>query len=153
MAGGLNTYAYVGGNPVNFIDPNGLVRLVVTGVGTGPGLGFGLGLGGSGSSNYGQSFPSGYDSNGVFTGEGGVIIPPEELPDRLKSEGSYTEVSSEFCPPSEPPEDPRERCFNGAKTEYAYCLSTAGTNNLICHTRFYLRLIACSAQSPSGDDS
>lgn len=89
----------------------------------------------------------------MFTGEGGVIIPPEDLPDRIEPEDAHTEVSSEFCPPSGPPEDPRERCFNGAKTEYAYCLSTAGTNNLICHTRFYLRLIACSARSPSGDNS
>ena len=32
MAGGLNTYAYVDGNPVNFIDPEGLNPLIISGL-------------------------------------------------------------------------------------------------------------------------
>jgi hypothetical protein len=38
LAGGLNTYAYVGSNPVNFVDPLGLLHPLIIGVVIGGGL-------------------------------------------------------------------------------------------------------------------
>jgi RHS repeat-associated protein len=70
LAGGINTYAYVGGNPLSYVDPNGLDRW---GGATG---GPGLIVAGRGSLNlYSSSGNSVLGSYGYTSGRGGVTDP------------------------------------------------------------------------------
>ncbi len=123
-------------NPLKYIDPDGrLVWLVVPGVCAGGGCEALLVGGGLAWAASNINWPDGLDK------------PIDPWTDT----NSGTEAQS--CPTSsgEPPLDPRERCFNGVKLQYAACMQS-GTNPLICQAKRAFGILACSARSSSGDD-
>ena len=85
LQGGINTYTYVGGNPLGVVDPNGLAGIRINGV---P-----IFVPGNGSS-----------SQSSASGTGNSVID-----DALRGgKGSSSSSAGESCPPP-PPEDPCDK--------------------------------------------
>ena len=159
----MNTYGYVGGNPLGYTDPLGLLGFAGTGAGSGM-LGAGGALNGA-STAYGtpgnKVIALGLDNlidhavsiwtpnlyNGWDDKFPGLDLPPGvgDLIDPWKDTNASTEANS--CPTnSGPPLDPRERCFNGVALSHSECMQS-GTNPVACHAKRVLGLLLCSAKS------
>ena len=77
--GGLNLYAYVGNNPINFLDPNGLVGWGVVGSAS---FGAGIGVGPTLGASAGAGVFIGPNSNGTPASFGGYVsyVPTPQGP-------------------------------------------------------------------------
>ena len=150
----MNTYGYVGGNPLLYIDPFGLTSITANGSQASSGA---SSSSSAAMSNIIRTSPAGIAASSIVyspsAGEGSDLVPPPPYfsdnpiyPDDFvkpdtSSEQCTTQVSSNN---SEPPHDPRERCMNGVELQYAACLQS-GRNPAICAAKRVLSQIGCLA--------
>lgn len=181
LGGGLNTYGYVGGNPLIYADPYGLSASLAGGYnvvggaiseGAGAAGAAGLSTAATAASVVGFAF---FVPTSQLAGPEYSELPyyptPEEMAaiSHMSSTGNPgiyvpgmpepVDPSSYQCsevqpssPPPTPPQKPRDRCFEGVRISFALCMASP-TSNAVCYARRALGMAMCAARSgEDGDD-
>lgn len=157
LAGGANTYAYAGGDPVNYVDPYGLCFGLCTAAGIGFTWGASealvavglLGAVAHGAATHDDAI-AGLDSinNGdvIPVDPNDPVIPGFERP----TTGSHTEVPT--CPPGGGPElDPKDQCVQTANFLKSVCIAS-GKPAAMCRAMAVIRIMMCRVTSPDSGD-
>ena len=150
---GMNLYGYVGGDPVNFADPNGLSRIVVTGrrLKKQPGMLV------SGAAALLSARPQGSSGGTGEDDDDGEVLPDEQPPivvtgsrlpkPRQRKVGAAVEKPRYPGACTGVPSNPAGFDFSAACRQHDACYATLGAPRLLCDAVFAANMTnTCQSQ-------